>query len=302
MNRHRYFSWFAAVTCLSISYTSNAQDLEPRRYVNLPVGQNFIALTYSHTEGDVNFSPSVPLTDAFLTIEAPAVAYVRTFDIGGKSSSFDVLQPYVCLDGSALAEGERVTRDVCGLGDARARISYNFFGAPAIQISEFGKRPRRVVAGVSVQVGIPVGQYDDTKLVNIGTNRWEIKPEIGISIPWRKWSVEFAAGVRFFTDNDDFLQTSTFEQDPLYNLQAHIHYDLSRRQSLSLSSNYFFGGETYRDGVQTAIRQENARLGVSWSFALNPKHIIKVIMNTGVITRVGNDSDQYTAVWSYRWD
>jgi hypothetical protein len=296
------FAGLVAAFFICLSFACNAQDLEPRRYVNLPVDQNFIALAYSYTEGDVNFSPSVPLTDAFLRIDAPALAYIRTFGMAGKSSSFDIFQPYVCLKGNALSDGERVARDVCGLGDARVRVSYNFYGAPATQLSEFGKEPRGVVVGVSAQLSIPVGQYDNTKLVNIGTNRWEIKTEIGTTIPWQKWSVEFAAGVRFFLDNDEFLQTSTLEQDPLYNLQAHVHYDISRRQALSFSSNYFFGGETFRDGAPSAIRQENSRLGVSWSVAPNRNHIVKFIVNTGVVTRVGNDSDQYTVAWSYRWE
>ena len=123
-----------------------------------------------------------------------------------------------------------------------------------------------------------------------------------MTIPWNKWSVEFAAGVRFFTDNDKFLETSVLSQDPLYNLQAHVHYDLSRRQSMSISSNYFFGGKTFRDGMQSAIRQANSRLGASWTYSLNAHHIIKVVVHTGVITRIGNDSDVLTVAWSYRWD
>jgi hypothetical protein len=297
-----YKRLLATLVFLPAVIDCSAQELEPRRYVNLPVDQNFLALTYSFTQGDVNFSPSVPLTDAFLSIDAPALAYLRTFGMAGKSASFDILQPYVCLDGHALSDGERVARNVCGLGDVRARLRYNFFGAPSIKLGEFGKKPRRIVAGVSVQLSIPVGQYDDTRLINIGTNRWEIRTEAGTTIPWQKWSVEFAAGVRLFMDNEEFLQTSTLAQDPLYNLQGHVHYDISRRQSLSFSSNYFFGGKTFIDGAPAAINQENARLGLSWSYALNANHIVKLIANTGVVTRIGNDSDQYTVAWSYRWD
>lgn len=290
------------ITVILISITGNAQDLEPRRYANVPVGQNFLALAYSYSEGGLSVSPSIPLEDAFLRIDGPALAYLRSFDIGGKSSSMDFSLPYVCVAGSAVLDGERISGQRCGFSDTRARISYNFFGAPAVELSEYDGRSKQMVIGVSLQVSAPTGDYDNTKLINIGANRWYIRPEIGVSIPWRKLSFEFAAGMRFFTENDDFLEGSRLEQDPLYNLQAHIHYDFSRRQSVSVSGNYFFGGKTFRDGAPSAISQGNSRLGASWTYALNSKHIIKLVAHTGVITRIGNDSDVLTAVWSYRWD
>lgn len=292
----------AGIALVIISITGNAQDLEPRRYANVPVGQNFLALAYSYSEGDVNAAPSIPLEDASLRIDGPALAYLRTFDFRGNSSSLDILQPYVCVAGSAVLDGERISGQRCGLTDTTFRMSYNFIGAPAVELREFGRQAKQIVVGASLQVSIPTGDYDNTKLVNIGANRWYIRPEIGVTIPWRKLSFEFAAGVRFFTDNDDFLEGSRLEQDPLYNLQAHVHYDFSRRQSVSVSSNYFFGGKTVVDGTPSAISQGNSRLGASWTYAINSKHIIKLVVHTGVITRIGNDSDVLTAAWTYRWD
>ena len=123
-----------------------------------------------------------------------------------------------------------------------------------------------------------------------------------MSIPWRKWSFEFAAGVRFFTNNDEYIGGVQLKQDPLYNLQAHLIYDLTPRQWASFNSNYFFGGDTYQDDVASATRQENSRLGLTWAIAVNPRHTLKVLAHTGVITRIGNDSDTYSIAWTYRWD
>ena len=39
----------------------------------------------------------------------------------------------------------------------------------------------RTLVGVSLTVAPPLGQYDDTKVINLGTNRWSVKPEIGLS-------------------------------------------------------------------------------------------------------------------------
>ena len=50
----------------------------------------------------------------------------------------------------------------------------------------------------------PTGQYDPTKLINWGTNRWSFKPEFGYSQRWGKWIVDGYAGVWFFTTNQDY--------------------------------------------------------------------------------------------------
>jgi hypothetical protein len=47
-----------------------AQDVDPRRYVNLPVAQNILRFAISHSSGDVNVMPTAPLEDAQLSINA----------------------------------------------------------------------------------------------------------------------------------------------------------------------------------------------------------------------------------------
>jgi len=291
-----------AVVAMILPGIASAQDLDPRRYTNIPVGQNFLALAVAYTEGDVSFSGSIPITDAKIRVDGLAVVYARTFAIAGKSASADVLLPYACVAGSALVEGERRSRDVCGLGDAALRISYNFVGAPAAELRAFVRQKKTTVVGASVQLGIPTGQYDSDRLLNIGANRWYIRPEIGVSVPWKKWSFEFAAGARIFTDNSNFFGAVNLSQDPLYNLQAHAIYDLTPRQWVSLDANYFFGGDTVRDDTRSDSRQNNSRLGLTWAVAVTSQHTLKFLAHTGVIGRVSNDSDAFTVAWSYRWE
>ena len=295
----------AAALCVVIIMmlsSAEAQDLDPRRYVNVPVAQNFAVLGFTYSEGDVNVSPSVPIDDAFLSMNVASLSYIRTMGVGGKAATFDAFVPHVCVSGSAVLDGERISRDVCGLGDALVRFTYNFVGAPALGMSDFIKKKKEFVVGASIQLSLPTGQYDSEFLLNIGANRWVVRPEIGISIPWRNWSLEFAAGVRIFADNDDYVGDVTFSQDPLYNLQAHITYDLSPRQWLSLDGNYFFGGVAYKDNVPSAIKQENSRLGITWFVMMNPTIGVRMTAHTGVATRVGNDSDTFTIAGVYRWD
>ena len=42
---------YAGLAGILLAGTANSQDLDPRRYVNLPVGQNFLAGIYTYSEG-----------------------------------------------------------------------------------------------------------------------------------------------------------------------------------------------------------------------------------------------------------
>lgn len=64
-----------------------AQQIEPRAYSNIPVGLNFLVAAYVYSHGDVATDPSGPLQDASLTVHAPALGYVRSFDFLGRSGS-----------------------------------------------------------------------------------------------------------------------------------------------------------------------------------------------------------------------
>lgn len=44
--------------------SADGQELEPRSYVNTPVGLNFVLAGYGYTKGSVVFSGSAPIKDS----------------------------------------------------------------------------------------------------------------------------------------------------------------------------------------------------------------------------------------------
>ncbi len=100
------------------------------------------------------------------------------------------------------------------------------YGAPALTLKEFKDHRQDVIVGASLQVSVPSGQYDDSRLVNIGTNRWSIKPELGVSKALGRWTLELSAAATLYTDNDDFNGGKRRSQDPIYATQAHAIYSL----------------------------------------------------------------------------
>ncbi len=107
--------------------------------------------------------------------------------------------------------------------------------------------------------------------------------------------------MRIFEDNDDFFNNSELEQDPIYQVQAHLTYNFNHGRWLSLNANFFRGGETTIDGVEKDDYLENARLGLTFSTPLTKRLSLKVFASTGAQTRVGNDFDAYGAALQLRF-
>jgi hypothetical protein len=289
--------------CLSLmsALPVRAQSLEPRSYSNVPVGMNFLIGGYAYTRGGISFDPSLPVTDPKLTTSSAVAAYARSLDLWGTSGKFDVIVPYTWLSGSATYQGAPVQRDVNGFGDPLLRLSVNLYGAPALTMPEFGAYQQDLIVGASLQVSVPAGQYDETKLVNLGSHRWFFKPEIGVSKVKGPWTLEFQAGVALFTTNDDFYNGNRRSQSPLYSLQGHAIYNFPSGMWGSVDATYFAGGRsTLNDAAQRDL-QQNWRAGATLAMPVDVRNSIKFYASKGVSARTGNSFDLLGIAWQYRW-
>jgi len=278
-----------------------AGEIEPRSYVNTPVGVNFLLAGYSYSEGGLSTVSSSPIKDAELKIDYGILAYARSLDVWGKSGKIDVIMPYAHLSGDAMVADELRKRNVSGLTDPRFRFSVNFYGAPALSLPEFANYQQDLIIGASIQVSAPLGQYDEEKLVNLGNNRWFIKPDVGISKALGDFVVELSTGVFIFSDNEDFFGGKVLEQEPVYTSQIHVTYNLGRGVWAALSGTYDYGGRTTVDGLRNDDLQKNSRVGGTVAFPLNQQNSIKIFANSAVETTVGSDYDMFGILWQHRW-
>ena len=278
-----------------------AQQLEPRAYSNVPVGLNFFIAGYTYSSGGLATDPALPLDNAELDIHAPFIAYARAFDAWGKSAKFDAVLATACLSGSAQFDGEPVSRDTCGLLDPALRVTVNLYGAPAMGLAEFRSYRQDLIVGVSLQVGVPLGQYDPSRVVNLGTNRWMFRPEVGVSKKLGSVTAEGALGAAFFTTNDDFFGGRRLEQDPIVSAQLHLIFEFAGGSWLALNGTYYAGGRTTVNGVERDGELGNSRLGATFALPLDRHHSIKLHASDGVSARVGNDFRTFGVAWQYRW-
>lgn len=294
------FALFGMLALLGAT-TAWAQDIEPRQYANTPIGVNFLVLGVLQTEGGLAFDSSLPVSDPQLETSAGAVGFARAFDLLGYSAKFDASVPYAWLSGSADYLGQRVERNVDGFGDPVFRVSANLYGAPPLQLKDFRSYSQDLIVGVALQVSAPLGQYDDTRVVNIGTNRWFFKPSVGVSKAIGPWILETTGAVTFFTDNDDFFGGNRREQDPLYSVQGHVIRSFRSGVWAALNATYFWGGSTTINDAARNDLQRNWRVGATVALPVNARNSIKLVASDGVSARTGNNYSQFGAFWQYRW-
>ena len=291
----------AACALAAAATAARAQSIEPRAYSAAPTGLNFLIVGYAETRGGLAFDTAVPLTDPNLKVQSPVVAYARTLDLWGRPGKFDVIVPAGRLTGSALYRGELVERKVEGLTDPMARASVILYGARAMTPAQFRTYKPDLLVGASLQVSAPLGQYDDTRLVNLGAHRWWFKPEVGVSMTAGPWTAEFSGAVTFFTDNNDFFGGGSRTQKPLYSGQTHVVYNFRSGVWTSLDATYFTGGRSTVNGTLNNDLQRNWRLGATLALPVTAQQSLKFYASRGVSARTGNNFDLLGVAWQYRW-
>jgi hypothetical protein len=289
---------YALIATASIAH---AQDIEPRAYSNAPVGVNFLIVGYGYRQGGLSPDPTLPLTNASLITQSTFLAYARVLDLWGKSGKIDVVVPYTWLSGSADLRGEPVERVVNGFANSLVRGTINLYGAPALTLKQFASYQQDWIIGASVQLSVPSSQYDKSRVLNIGTHRWFIRPELGLSKSVGAWTLELQTGATLYSANKDFFGGITRLQDPIYSSQGHAIYSFGRGIWASVDATYFTGGRSTLDGVPRNDLQRNWRAGSTLGLSLNTRNSLKLYASRGVSARTGNNFDLIGVAWQYRW-
>ena len=277
---------------------AGAQELEPRAYAPSPVGTTFVIVSATRSDGGVFTDPSAPITNVDATLGILGLTLGRTFGLVGRQALLLGVVPIAWgeASGDVLEEARAVSRR--GLADSRVRLSVILAGARPMSPMEFAGASRRTTIGASLTVVPPIGQYDSMKLVNLGSKRWALKPEIGVSRPAGRWTLDAYAGVWFFTRNDSYFPGgATRQQDPIVAIQTHLSYALSRRAWVALNATWYTGGRSRIDGEYKADLQRNTRLGATLSIPCGVRQSLKFAYSAGATTRIGADFRTMTAAW-----
>ena len=268
-----------------------AQDLAPRTYWPAPEGTQLLIVGYAHQTGDIVTDPSIPITGVDSTIDSGVLAYRHSLGMFGRSGNIQLEVPYVDGRTTGMVSDQPGRRDVSGPGDVSATLTINLVGAPSMSPAEFLelRQTPRPILGASITVVAPTGKYEADKLINIGTNRWAARLQIGYIRPLSpKWLMEMSIGAWVFEANDEFLG-ETRKQDPIGALNVHLIRRFSPGFWASLDLNYYVGGHSTVGEERNADLQRNSRAGLSLAYPLSRKHAVKLGISEGVVTESGGD-------------
>lgn len=285
---------------LVIHSTLFAQDLEPRRWTPLPSGTTILGIGVGHNTSSLNFDPLLEINDADVKRDFLILNYTHFFSLAGKALRFDALLPFHNAKWDGLLRGKPANVQRTGIADPRFRLSINLYGAPG----SGAKKPANTVVGAAIAVNVPWGKNYKDKLLNLGNNRYTIRPQIGVVHTRGPWSYELTGSVFFFTDNNDFFNGNTMEQDPFYAIQTHIIRVLRPGVWGSLSAGYGEGSRSTVNGKKNDDRRDGFIAALSAGVPITANQGVKLSyiwseINTNTAKIV--HSDTIVLAWSIRF-
>ncbi len=296
----------ASVIMLYSAWLSSAQEVEPRRWSHLPTEANFVGLGFAITDADVFFDPVLSLEDVKLDLQTTGAKYIRTFELLDRSARMEIGVPYQHAHWEGLIQGEPASTTREGFADPVARFAVNLMGAPPLKGAELAKyratTPNETIIGSGLSVQAPLGEYYDDKLLNLGENRYTIRPELGVEHRRGKWLTELTGSAAFFTDNDDFWNGNRREQDMIYILQGHLAYTFRPGLWVSCGTGYGFGGESTINGTPKNDPKGNLVTGCSVGMPVTRSIGVKIgYLNSRTQEDTGSDSDTIAIATSMFW-
>lgn len=249
-----------------------AQELQLRRWNHLPIDHNFVTGNYTTTQGEIAFDPVLRIEDAEVDIDTWLLAYVRTFELLDRTARFEVRQAWQDGTWSGLVDGTPTTIDRSGWSDTFVRFAVNLLGAPPLEGKEYADyraaTDEETIIGIALGVLLPTGQYFDDKLINLGSNRFTFRPQIGIQHRRDNWAFEATGTVWIYTDNTSFFGENRLEQNPLYTIDGSIEYSFNSGLWASAGLGIAVGGRSTVNNVAANDYRENIVWAVRMGFPL----------------------------------
>src|SRR6201982_235089 len=292
-----------------VSLLGHAQDLAPRAYLITPKHSNALTLSYAYFSGDLLLDGSLPIAGATARVSVSVFSYTHFLNLLGRSANFSASLPYGIGNFHGTVVGAETNAYRSGTLDSSYRLSVNLKGGPAMDLKEFRGGQQKTLLGVSLKVVAPTGQYDPTKLINYGANRWAFKPGFCLSHPSGHWIIDAYGAGWFFTMNHDFFSrnqfspgTNTQKQSPTFAFEGHLSYDVKPRLWASFDGNFWVGGRSTLNGVENPrTLQQNSRICGTLSTPVSKRQSLKFSYNRGAYIRYSGNLNNLAVGWQYSW-
>ena len=180
-----------------------------------------------------------------------------------------------------------------GLADPSVQLDINLFGTPPLKANfDLIDYEPTWTLDTAIMLAVPIGEYDDDKMVNLGQNRWfgriafPFKYHFGVFTPGYMKSFELIPSVWLFAENDDFMGQK-LENDPMFQIEAHLTNDFTPNFWGSLDLLYRSGFQSEIDGVDVGDDIDIGDIG----FTLHYQATDNLGIRTGFSSNMFGDND-----------
>ena len=258
-----------------------AQGEGPRVYPPAPVGTSALSATWMGLESNMNFAGNILIPEADISSTIFALNYNRYFAIGDRLAELWATGIGGNIDGTldTTAVGSQSFK-VSGIADPYFALRIGLKGAPALDPLTFSKTPLGFQIYALAGVSIPLGDYKQSRPLNLGTNRWSLRLGLPMVMPvgeaGSSTMLEIHPNVYFYTNNDEPYRADTRSQSALYVVESHLTHNFTPKFWAGVDLRYQYGGETTTDHVKddNKVNRWGGGLSAGYTFARSWKGFI----------------------------
>jgi len=207
-----------------------------------------------------------------------------------------------------VVPGASLSQSASGYADPSVQLDVNLFGTPPINaIFDYLNYEPTWTLDAAFMLGVPLGQYDADKVVNMGLNRFygrvafPFKYHFRVFTPGYMSSLEVVPSVWLFTDNDDFLGQN-LKNDPMLQVEAHWTHDFTQHFYGSLDLLYRNGFQSEINGIKLGSDLEIGNLGFTLNFQVTDNVTIRTSFSSNIFGDSDIDTSMIRLQFVYAWD
>jgi hypothetical protein len=274
----------------------SAQAEPPTTWLMPP--KDLWAFSYQYLDLESNVTPSLDVVLASGTVNAyvSSIPVVRSFAIGNSIAQVFIVPTFGNLTASVDLEDIPGFGDIeidpiefidkTGMMDSQVNFRMGLHNAPALNIIELAQWERKFQVYGFFGVTLPTGEYDSSRRINLGANRWAFRLGLPMVLPLnqnkkRPADLEFHPNISFFTNNNDPFVGDSKKQKPLLRLNTAVTKYFTSKFYASLGAGYQFGAVTQIDELPEGERLEQLGAGITGGYTF--LSIIRVQATLGQI-------------------
>jgi hypothetical protein len=271
--------WLALASVLATSVLCPPQasaQVPARFYWKTLSGANAVPLIVNSMSGNTNpFDPAhTVMPGATFDATLALAGYARTFSLFDRAAMAAIILPMGRISGEVTVAGETLRQPANGFGDPTFELDINILGPPAQKnLVDALRYEPGFSLDVIADLAVPIGEYDNSQILNLGQNRWygrvgfPIVWQLGPWVPGRRTTLEFVPAVWFFGTNDDYVG-QTLSTDPIFQVDAHLTRDFTESLWGALDGAWYKGGQASIGGVE-GDELNNLGFGLTFGYQIN---------------------------------